>query len=367
MPALRLIQLGKRFGTVSALDGVSLEAGEGELVVVTGPSGSGKSTLLRLLAGLETVSHGEIHYGAERFDTLLPERRGVALVSQNPALLPQLSVAGNLGLGLRLRKVERAEAERRVGEAAERLGLSDLLCRLPAELSGGEQQRVALGRALVSRPKLLLLDEPLAQLDPALKRGLRREIHRLQRELNVPALLVTHDQEEAMELADRIAVLRGGRLEQMGSPEQVHRSPVNPFVAEFFSPTGINRLEGQIEDNGQGTWFQTDGLRLRMPASLIASETTGRRLLFVRPESIRVFPAQGSDTGVMVRPELEDGTALESTVTHVVRLGWEQRIELEAGGRTWSARTTESVPLVVGQTVRWAIRWTEALWFDAGY
>jgi multiple sugar transport system ATP-binding protein len=211
------------------------------------------------------------------------------------------------------------------------------------------------------------VDEPLAQLDPALKLGLRREIQRLQRELNIPAVLVTHDQDEALELADRIAVLRGGRLEQVGSPEQMHGAPVNPFVAEFFNPAGINRLEGTVERDGQGPWFRADGLRLPMPASLAVAAATGRRLLFLRPESIRVFPVQGSDTGVMVRPEPAGETALDGTVSRALRLGWERRIELESAGRTWLARTTDVFPVEAGQPVRWTIRWTEALWFDAGY
>jgi ABC-type sugar transport system ATPase subunit len=354
--SLRIVQLSKRFGAVSALDEVSLELGAGEMLVVAGPSGSGKSTLLRLVAGLEVPTQGEIHLGAERFDTLSAERRAVALIGQNPALLPQLNVVENLGLGLRLRKVPRDDANRRVHEAAERLGLAGLLQRLPAELSGGEQQRVALGRVLVSRPKLLLLDEPLAQLDPELKRGLRREIQRLHRELKVPAILVTHDQEEAMELADRIAVLRTGRLEQAGSPDQIHRSPVNPFVAEFFSPAGFNRLDGRIERDAEGRWFCVGDLRLNLPAASGNEADGGRHVLFLRPEAIHVF--SGSS---------EVPNEMPGRISRVVSLGWERRLELEAGGLVLRVRSVELPSFAVGDWVRWSVDWTRALWFPAGY
>jgi ABC-type sugar transport system ATPase subunit len=356
VPALRIVQLSKRFGAVSALDDVSLEVGQGEMLVVAGPSGSGKSTLLRLVAGLEAPSVGEIHLAAERFATLPAEQRGVALIGQSPALLPQLNVAENLGLGLRLRKVPRDEANRRVREAAERLGIAELLQRQPAELSGGEQQRVALGRVLVSRPKVLLLDEPLAQLDPELKRGLRREIQRLQRELKVPAILVTHDQEEAMELADRIAVLRTGRLEQVDSPDQIHCSPVNPFVAEFFSPAGFNRLEGRIERDADGRWFCVDDLRLRLPSASGNEATWGRHVLFLRPEAIRLSLGPSE--------MLND---MPGRISRVLSLGWERRVEFEAEGLTWWVRSVERSPLSVGDPVRWSIDWPRALWFKPAY
>ena len=366
MSTLRIIQLGKGFGDVAALDGVSLDVAAGEFLVVCGPSGSGKSTLLRLLAGLEAASSGEIRFGEGRFDVLPPERREVALIAQNPALLPQLTVAENLGIGLRLRKVPSSEAKQRISEAAERLGLVSLLERRPAQLSGGEQQRVALGRVLVSRPRLLLLDEPLSQLDPELRRGLRREIHRLQRELKVPAIHVTHDQDEAMELSDRLAVMRGGRLEQCGTPAELHRSPATPFVAEFMATAGINRFRGRIQADAQGRWFEAEGLRWAMPQSLPPDDLGGTRWLYLRPEAIRVLPPASSDTGVMVRPGLLDGLAMDGTVTRVARLGWEQRIELSVDGRTLLVRTTETWPLEAGMTVRWTVNWSEALWFSDG-
>jgi len=201
------------------LDGLDLEVGDGEFLVITGPSGSGKTTLLRLLAGLESPDSGTIGFGADpNWHRRSPADRGVAMVGQQPALLPQLTVAENLGLGLKLRGIGATETAERVHTIAVRLGLEPLLNRLPALLSGGEQQRVSVGRALVQRPSLFLLDEPLSQLDAPLRADLRREISRMAREFGVTTVHVTHDQAEALELGDRIVVLRAGQLEQAGTP-----------------------------------------------------------------------------------------------------------------------------------------------------
>ena len=216
-----------------ALDGVELDVAEGELLVLVGPSGSGKTTLLRLIAGLDQPTNGTIRLGGTDLAGVPPHRRNVALVFQNLALYGHLSVADNLQFGLN-RDTGDQDKTKRVAEIAALLGITQLLDRWPAELSGGEQQRVALGRAIVKRPAALLLDEPLSSLDAPTRRGLRHELKRVQRQLGVPMVYVTHDQAEALLLGDRIAVIDQGRLQQVGSPDEIYHCPATAFVAEFF-------------------------------------------------------------------------------------------------------------------------------------
>lgn len=233
-------KVSKRFHvsgrTVRAVERASLEVNAGELVALVGPSGSGKTTLLRLIAGLETPEEGVIRLDGEIVNHTPPAQRGVAMVFQRDALFPHLTARENLGLGLRLRGVARAEIQERVEELAGWLGLGECLERRPAELSGGERQRVALGRALALRPRALLLDEPLAHLDAPLRRQLRRELLRLHRELGLTMLWVTHDPAEALALGQRVAVMHAGVVEQVGPPEEVRARPASAFVAEFLRP-----------------------------------------------------------------------------------------------------------------------------------
>src|SRR5262245_32902747 len=217
-----------------ALDGVDLDVAEGELLVLVGPSGSGKTTLLRLVAGLDQPTAGSIRLGGKDLAGVPPHQRNIALVFQNLALYAHLSVRDNLAFGLNHERRNERGAGERIAEAAKTLGIEPLLDRLPSELSGGEQQRVALGRAIVRRPAALLLDEPLSSLDAPVRRGLRRELKALQRQLGAPTIYVTHDQAEAMLLGDQIAVIDRGRLQQIGSPDEIYRHPANSFVTEFF-------------------------------------------------------------------------------------------------------------------------------------
>jgi multiple sugar transport system ATP-binding protein len=226
-------------GNTRALDAVDLDVADGELLVLVGPSGSGKTTLLRLIAGLDEPTVGSIRLGENDVAGVPPHRRKVALVFQNLALYSHLTVRGNLEFG--------PQGDTQVAEVAKLLGISHLLDRYPAELSGGEQQRVALGRAIVRQPAALLLDEPLSSLDAPLRRGLRRELKKLQRDLGMPTIYVTHDQAEALALGDRIAVLDQGRLQQTGTPDEIYNRPVNRFVAEFFGPQGMNVINGELE------------------------------------------------------------------------------------------------------------------------
>ena len=236
MAGIEIRGLTKHFrdGT-RALNGVDLDVADGKLLVLVGPSGSGKTTLLRLVAGLDQPTAGSVRLGGKDQAGVPPHRRNVALVFQNLALYTHLTVRENLAFGLNhQRRNEEGESRQRIDEAARLLGIDDLLARYPAELSGGEQQRVALGRAIVRRPAALLLDEPLSSLDAPVRRELRKEITQLQRELRVPTIYVTHDQAEALLMGDRIAVSAGGRLQQIGSPEEVYHRPANRFVADFF-------------------------------------------------------------------------------------------------------------------------------------
>lgn len=250
MTALTLKNLYKSFGKVEVLKEINLEVEEGEFVVFVGPSGCGKSTLLRVIAGLEEATSGEIEIAGTPVNHTPPSKRGIAMVFQSYALYPHLNVKENMALALRQERQSKAEIEDRVAEASRMLSLEPYLERRPAELSGGQRQRVAIGRAVVRQPKLFLFDEPLSNLDAALRMNTRLEIAKLHRQLNTSMIYVTHDQTEAMTLADKIVVLRDGRVEQIGSPMELYNNPANRFVAEFLGAPSMNfvpadRLDGE--------------------------------------------------------------------------------------------------------------------------
>ncbi|MBL8703115.1 MAG: ABC transporter ATP-binding protein [Alphaproteobacteria bacterium] len=236
--------VSKRWGETAAVDRVSLRVPAGSFVVLLGPSGCGKSTTLRLIAGLEAASEGRIHIGGQDVTDLPPAKRGVSMVFQSYALFPHLSVAENIVFGLKVRSVPRDERDRRLNRAAALLGLSQLLERKPSQLSGGQQQRVALGRAIVAETPVCLMDEPLSNLDAQLRQEMRREIRSLQRQLGITLVYVTHDQVEAMTMADRIVVLNAGRIEQVGSPLELYNHPANLFVAGFIGSPKMNLVGG---------------------------------------------------------------------------------------------------------------------------
>lgn len=221
---------------IRAVRNLSLTVGENEFLVLVGPTGCGKTTVLRLIAGLEEVTHGKISFGDKCVNGVEPKDRDVAMVFQNGALFPHMTAFENMAFGLRLRKVPHEEIRKRVNDAAANLGISELLDRKPASLSGGQRQRVALGRAIVRQPKIFLFDEPLSNLDPITRKQIRREIVRLHAKLRVPMIYVTHDEREALSLGRRIAVMRDGELQQVGTAEEIQNRPVNKFVAEFFAP-----------------------------------------------------------------------------------------------------------------------------------
>ena len=264
MAEVVLENLGKTYsGGVTAVADLNLTAGEGEFLVLVGPSGCGKSTTLRMIAGLEEPTRGTIRIGGRVVDGLAPKDRDVAMVFQNYALYPHLNVFDNLAFGLRRRKAPREEIAERVAWAAELLDLEGLLDRRPHALSGGQRQRVALGRAIVRRPKAFLFDEPLSNLDAQLRADTRAELKRLRGKLATTTIYVTHDQEEAMTLGDRIVVLRGGRMQQCGPPLEVYNRPANRFVAGFIGTPAMNFIVGRLQaDAGGQLWFESPGLRV---------------------------------------------------------------------------------------------------------
>ena len=247
MAQLALHGVSKRFGSVLAVDGVDLEIAHGEFVVLVGPSGCGKSTTLRMISGLERVTAGRILIGGHDVTNVAPSRRGVAMVFQSYALFPHMTAAENIGFGLRLARVPKAEIARRVAEVAATLQIEALLGRYPRELSGGQRQRVAIGRSIIRDPQVFLFDEPLSNLDAALRVRMRLEIARLRDRLDATMVYVTHDQTEAMTLADRIVVFNHGRIEQIGAPAELYDAPANRFVAGFIGAPAMNFISAAIE------------------------------------------------------------------------------------------------------------------------
>ncbi len=265
MPPIILDSISKTYpnGTL-AVDGISLSVADGKLTVLVGPSGCGKSTLLRMVAGLERASAGRILFGEQDVTRLTAAERDIAMVFQNYALYPQMTVAQNIGFSLRLRRRPRAEIAQRVHEAAEILELTQLLDRKPAELSGGQRQRVAMGRAITRRPQAFLLDEPLSNLDARLRDQMRREIRLIQRRVGASSLYVTHDQVEAMTLGDEVAVMRAGRIEQLAPPIELYARPANMFVASFIGSPPMNLMRCRVEQEAAGA------VRLRLGAQTLA-------------------------------------------------------------------------------------------------
>ena len=344
----------KRFGDLTAVAAVDLEIHPGELIVLVGPSGCGKSTLLRLIAGLEERDAGEVWIGERCVDELAPGERDVAMVFQSYALYPHMTVAQNLGFGLRMRGTGRTETSERVSEVAGALGLTGLLSRRPGQLSGGQQQRVALGRAMVRDPGVFLFDEPLSNLDAGLRLRTRDEIAALHRRLGTTMIFVTHDQVEALSLGQRVAVMDRGRVQQVGTPHEVYRRPANLFVAGFVGSPPINQLRLARDREGR-----LAGGPFVFPGPAPHPEAT----LGVRPEDLTVTvvtpaaPAQppgsaGAPPGPGQSPEFT------STVLRVEALGSEQRVHLDGpGDAAWVARASSALRVAAGDGVGVFVAW----------
>ncbi len=288
MARVRLNNIEKFYGELHAVRGISLDIPEGEFTVIVGPSGCGKSTLLRALAGLEEIDAGTIEIGDEVVNDMAPRDRNIAMVFQNYALYPYMNVYDNIAFGLRARKFPSNEIETRVHQAADMLGITDQLDRLPRQLSGGQRQRVAIGRAIVRDARVFLFDEPLSNLDAKLREEMRVEIKRLHQDLGKTMVYVTHDQIEAMTLADRIVLLRNGKIEQEGAPLDMFERPVSRFVAGFLGSPSMNFIPARLAaENGQINVAFSDGLSLPMPSDRVSGLEPGREVVFgVRTEHI---------------------------------------------------------------------------------
>ena len=331
-----------------ALHDLSLEVRDGELLVLLGPSGSGKTTVLRCIAGLEEPTAGEILIGTRDVTHLPPARRDVAMVFQNYALYPHLSVRANLAFPLEMRGVAAAEVARRVADTATRLGLAELLERRPGQLSGGQRQRVALGRAIVREPQAFLFDEPLSNLDAQLRAELRAEVLKLHRSLGATMLYVTHDQVEAMTMGERVAVLHEGRLCQLGTPAEVYTRPANAFVARFIGSPGMNVLSG-VAEMATGSGVVTCGsLRVEVGDTL---RYTGELQIGVRPEHVAIGAG--------------DHAAGAAVVRLVEPLGSETLVHLDAGDRTLIARLPGLAVFEIGATVPVGLDPARLHYFDA--
>ena len=331
MAAIELRNLSKYFGNVPAVRGIDLSIADGEFIVLVGPSGCGKTTTLRMIAGLESVSGGSIAFDGEEVNRLPPKGRDIAMVFQSYALYPHMTVSANMGFGLRLSGVPRAQIAQRVEAAAELLNISELLRRRPRELSGGQRQRVAMGRAIVRQPRAFLFDEPLSNLDANLRAQMRVEIKRLHGQLRTTVVYVTHDQVEAMTLADRIVVMRDGEIVQSGAPEEVYHRPVDRFVAGFIGAPKMNFLPAWLmQENGALCLQVTNGGEIRLPSSAARAEYAGQEIeVGLRPEHLTIRPSGG---------EVEAGRAFPFPVEVVEPLGAETLVFTTIAGAEVVAR-----------------------------
>ena len=351
MATVEIEGIGKLYGETRAMRDVDIAVADGEFLVLVGPSGCGKSTLLRMIAGLEEISEGELRIDGRRVDEVAPRDRDIAMVFQSYALYPHMTVRRNLGFALEVRKVPREEIEDRVEEVAEMLGLTELLDRLPKAMSGGQRQRVAMGRAIVRSPKVFLFDEPLSNLDASLRSQMRGELKALHRRLRSTMVYVTHDQVEAMTLADRIAVLRSGELMQLGTPEELYERPANRFVAGFIGSPAMNFLGGRVE----GGHLCGPSWRLPLEPEMLPETSIEELVLGVRPHQVDLV---GEGEG-----------GLAGRVTLVEPTGWEAHVHVEISGGLQVAVRVETADLrclVPGDSVRVKPRSGGVRWFEWG-
>ena len=353
MATVSLRDIVKVYGDFVAIKGVDLDIEDGEFVVFVGPSGCGKSTMLRVIAGLETISYGELKIDGRLVNDLPSRDRGIAMVFQSYALYPHMSVNDNLSFRLKIGGVPKAEIERRRGEAARMLGLDSYLERRPSQLSGGQRQRVAIGRAMVREPEVFLFDEPLSNLDAKLRNQTRVEIKRLQRQLGATVIFVTHDQVEAMTLADKIVVLNDGRIAQIGTPLEVFERPQNQFVAGFIGAPSMNFLEAKV---GEGATTELEGLSLPVDPNRFDLPPAGTPVVLgIRPED--VVPE-----GHGMRPTL--GADFEAPVSFAEMLGNESLLFATLGQSEIVSRMQRPRPIEPNEIVRFRIDGARVHVFD---
>ncbi|MET1416846.1 sn-glycerol-3-phosphate ABC transporter ATP-binding protein UgpC [Roseibium sp. HPY-6] len=338
MAEVAVKQVRKSYGDIEVIHGIDVDITDGEFVVLVGPSGCGKSTLLRMIAGLEEITSGDIHIGERRVNNLPPNQRDIAMVFQSYALYPHKTVEANMGFSLKLKKMDKTAIKKRVADAAEILGLTPYLGRYPRALSGGQRQRVAMGRAIVRDPQVFLFDEPLSNLDAKLRVQMRTEIRELHQRLQTTTIYVTHDQIEAMTMADKIVVLNGGNVEQIGSPLDLYDRPKNSFVASFIGSPAMNLLDGKIEKSDAGSFqISVGGTLLDLPG--FSELEPGRPVrLGVRPEHLQL-----SETG------------LPATVRVVEPTGPEIHVVFQFGAGEMTAVFRERHALATGDQVHLGI------------
>ncbi len=345
---VKLENVTKKFPGVTAVDNFSATLPDGELICLLGPSGCGKSTILNMLSGIIPVSGGEIYFDEENVTKLPPEERGIGLVFQNYALYPHMTVLENICFPLEIKRVPKEERLRRATEMAKLVHVDKLLNRKPKELSGGQQQRVAIARALVKEPRLLLLDEPLSNLDARLRLEMREEIRRIQLQTQVTTIFVTHDQEEAMSISDHIVLMRDGVMQQFDQPQVLYDDPANQFVADFLGNPPINNIPGTVE-NGV---FTTEDGKASVKLPLLAKAPSGRKInLSVRSESFQVAKTAGEDT-------------MQCQVTGVFKTGKEEMASFLFGDAAFRAYIDLEEGLQKGQTVNLALKNRGVFVFD---
>ena len=350
MTSITIDEVARSFGNVPAVDGVSIAIRNGELFTLLGPSGCGKTTLLRMVAGFCELDHGRILFGDQRVDTLPPHQRNTGMVFQNYAVFPHLTVGDNVAYGLRARGVSRPEINERVVRALKLIQLDGYQLRWPHQLSGGQLQRVAIARAVVIEPHVLLLDEPLSNLDARLRVEMRAEIRRLQRTLGITVIYVTHDQEEALSMSDRIAVMRAGRVEQVAEPREIYAQPATPFVAKFVGTT--NLLSGKVaQRDGDIATIVIDGTNMKIRTSI--GQPGDRVELSLRPEAFRLLPAgEVAPTGwEVLGGTLEESEYLGAATRLNLRLPGGSSLQLMAEGVP--ATNTATVAYDPGRAVVW--------------
>ena len=337
MASIEIRNVTKSYGSMPVLHGVSIDIGDGEFVILVGPSGCGKSTLLRMIAGLESISSGNIVIGDAVVNDLPPKKRDIAMVFQSYALYPHMTVEQNMGFSLKLAKRPKSEIDAKVADAAEILGLRPLLNRRPAQLSGGQRQRVAMGRAIVRDPQVFLFDEPLSNLDAQLRVQMRTEIKSLHQRLKTTTVYVTHDQVEAMTMADRIVVMSNGNVEQVGTPLDLFDNPANLFVARFIGSPSMNLVPGRITLEADGPHLVSGKLSLALPARF-SIHADKRIVLGIRPENLAVVPEAHA-------------TSFEATVDVVEPTGNETLLNIRVGDQQLLLLSRDRLLLEAGQTI----------------
>jgi multiple sugar transport system ATP-binding protein len=356
MARVAMRSLNKKYDEVHAVIDVNLDIRDQEFVVLVGPSGCGKTTTLRMVAGLESITSGHISIDETIVNDLPPMDRDIAMVFQNYALYPHMSVYDNMAFGLKMRKFDKPEIDKRVRDAADILGIHELLKRKPRQLSGGQRQRVALGRAIVRHPQVFLFDEPLSNLDAKLRVQMRVELKKLHERLGTTAIYVTHDQVEAMTLGDRVVVMKDGLVQQVGDPMELYNEPANRFVAGFIGSPAMNFAGVRIAGQNGGLWAESEGIRIKVPAPMAErmGPYTGKEVTFgIRPEDLHIAdPSEASDL------------SLDAAVEVVERLGSEILLDVAVGQATMVASVEPTVTAKVHEKIRLAVNPARMHFFD---